>query len=366
MGPTTRHDRTRAPVRGELRDRSRAFWARRSVRPLTSGIAPDRAFGRARGKQQERDTPREGAPSTRRSGALARETSGSRLGVADRNGSGCMSKGPSRTTRRGRLSGTRPSFTARGIAHVRARLNRPLAVTGDPHAGALLAKELGMPLPLQPFGTFVSYVRGRTQFFDSQVVDAVGAAPGQVVIIGAGYDDRALRFRTPDIRFIEVDHPATQDDKRRRLARLGVDVTNIVFVPVDFEADTVNTKVDQVLDPTLATTIICEGVLPYLTRPSVDTLLRSLSRCAGSPVRLAVDLPVMPESWAGRATFTTFRIYAAAAGERVRTVLRRGEVSPLLEGAGWKERRRVSGKELGMSASRSETMFVVADATRAE
>src|SRR5687768_9993771 len=116
-----------------------------------------------------------------------------------------MSRGQRKTGGK-HLSDTRPSFTARGIAHVRARLNRPSAVTGDPDAGALLAQDLGMSLPLQLYGPFVSYVRGRTRFFDSQVADALGSAPGQVVIVGAGYDDRALRFRTPDIRFIEVDH----------------------------------------------------------------------------------------------------------------------------------------------------------------
>jgi len=34
------------------------------------------------------------------------------------------------------------------------------------------------------------------------------------VILGAGYDDRALRFRSPGVRFFELDHPDTQADKR--------------------------------------------------------------------------------------------------------------------------------------------------------
>ena len=260
------------------------------------------------------------------------------------------------------MSAPRPSFTARGIAHVRARLNRPSAATGDPGVGALLAQDLGRPLPLHLARFFVSYVRGRTQFFDEQVADAVGSAPGQVVIVGAGYDDRALRFRTSGIRFIEVDHPVTQEDKRRRLGRLGVDVSGIEFVSVDFEAETVNTMLEGVLDPAHPTTLICEGVLPYLTRPTVETLLQSLSRCAGSPLQLAVDLPTVSESLAGRASFAAFRIYAAAAGERVRTALRRSEVPGLIQQAGWTARRYVTGKELGMSAARAETLFVVADA----
>src|SRR3954451_5426825 len=41
-----------------------------------------------------------------------------------------------------------------------------------------------------------------------------------VIVPRAGYDCRALRFRTPGVRFFEVDHPATRHDKRARLARL--------------------------------------------------------------------------------------------------------------------------------------------------
>ena len=40
-----------------------------------------------------------------------------------------------------------------------------------------------------------------------------GASPtefGQVVLVASGYDCRALRFRTPGVRFIELDHPDTQ------------------------------------------------------------------------------------------------------------------------------------------------------------
>jgi O-methyltransferase involved in polyketide biosynthesis len=62
------------------------------------------------------------------------------------------------------------------------------------------------------------------------VVDAIDRGVKQVVILGAGYDGRALRFRTPGVRFFEVDHPATQIDKLRRLAALGVSVAGISFV----------------------------------------------------------------------------------------------------------------------------------------
>ena len=68
----------------------------------------------------------------------------------------------------------------------------------------------------------LGFIRARTVFFDDAVLDAIDRGVKQVVILGAGYDGRALRFRTPGVQFFEVDHPATQVDKLRRLAYLGV------------------------------------------------------------------------------------------------------------------------------------------------
>jgi methyltransferase (TIGR00027 family) len=62
---------------------------------------------------------------------------------------------------------------------------------------------------------------------------------GQVVICGAGYDDRALRFRSPRTRFIELDHPATQADKADRLRAVGAGPDGVVLAPADFRDDDV-------------------------------------------------------------------------------------------------------------------------------
>ncbi len=59
------------------------------------------------------------------------------------------------------------------------------------------------------------YLRARTAFFDQAVVDSIDSGVRQVVIGGAGYDGRALRYAKPGVRWFEVDHPSTQADKRR-------------------------------------------------------------------------------------------------------------------------------------------------------
>jgi methyltransferase (TIGR00027 family) len=61
----------------------------------------------------------------------------------------------------------------------------------------------------------------RTRFFDSGLLHACERGVGQVVIVGAGYDGRPLRFRRPGVTFYELDHPATQADKRARLAEVA-------------------------------------------------------------------------------------------------------------------------------------------------
>ena len=52
-----------------------------------------------------------------------------------------------------------------------------------------------------------------------EVARALGRGIEQIVLLGAGYDGRALRFGGGAVRWFEVDLPAPQADKRRRLRR---------------------------------------------------------------------------------------------------------------------------------------------------
>src|SRR4029077_10258151 len=142
-----------------------------------------------------------------------------------------------------RVRADEPSLTARGVALARARLERSASPTGDPESDVALATSLaeGVERPVdlaererRALRRFLSFMEARTLFFDDAVVGAIDRGVNQVVILGAGYDGRALRFRTPAVRFFEVDHPATQADKRRRLDALDIATTGITFVDGDF------------------------------------------------------------------------------------------------------------------------------------
>jgi methyltransferase (TIGR00027 family) len=113
----------------------------------------------------------------------------------------------------GFFSWLRPSRTSQAVALVRAQMPRPSSPEGDPDAQELLCRGMRptSAYRLRP------QILARTRFFDDQVMGAISAGVSQVVICGAGYDDRALRFRSTGVRFFELDHPATQTDKARRL-----------------------------------------------------------------------------------------------------------------------------------------------------
>jgi methyltransferase (TIGR00027 family) len=173
-----------------------------------------------------------------------------------------------------------PSRTGQVVALTRAQLTRPHTPAGDPEAQRRLCR--GM----RPAGTgsLRASLIARTRFFDERVVAALSAGIRQVVILGAGYDDRALRFRSPGVRFFELDHPATQQDKRRRLRAMRGRDHGPVLAAADFRHDDV-TAVLQACghaadQPTL---FLCEGLLVYLDRLACVRLLRAARAANSSP-----------------------------------------------------------------------------------
>ena len=184
-----------------------------------------------------------------------------------------------------------PSRTSQVVALARATMDRPHTAGGDPRAQQRLCAGM-RPAPVP---SLRAHLAARTRFFDEQVLAAIGRGTRQVVILGAGYDDRALRFRSPGVRYTEVDHPATQADKRRRLAALAGG-TGPVLAAADFRAG----DVPAVLagcghDADLDTLFICEGLLVYLEADVITGLLRGLRSRAAPGSVLAASLAVHPD-----------------------------------------------------------------------
>jgi leucine carboxyl methyltransferase len=217
----------------------------------------------------------------------------------------------------------------------------------------------------------------RTRFFDQAVLTALAAGTGQVVICGAGYDDRALRFRTPGVRFFELDQGPTQADKARRLQALDTDLTGLTLITADFRHD----DVAEVLaasghDRDRATLFLCEGLLTGLLTglagagagaglgagagPDADAGLG-----AGAGSRLAASLAIHAEDR------STTEVLAAAnarrrAGETEpwRTILPRDQQIALLAAAGWQADRVFDAADLEDSAPSGRTLLVEASLTK--
>jgi methyltransferase (TIGR00027 family) len=85
-----------------------------------------------------------------------------------------------------------------------------------------------------------------------------------------------------------VDHPATQADKRRRLARIDATSEHISFVPVDLLEGSLDAELARAgHDPAQPSLWVCEGLFPYLPRPTITALcatLRSRSSPGSAPV----------------------------------------------------------------------------------
>ena len=122
----------------------------------------------------------------------------------------------------------------------------------------------------------------RTRFIDDAVRAALSTGIGQSVILGAGYDTRAYRLAGMErAEVLEVDLESVQEDKKRKLrSRFGQLPENVTFVPIDFDAQTLEAVLaGTVFDPSMPAVYVWEGVTQYLSEESVR---RTLAFVGGS------------------------------------------------------------------------------------
>ena len=228
-----------------------------------------------------------------------------------------------------------PSVTAQRVAAQRLTFDRVPAPYGDPAADDTLARDVAAAVSGEP-GRMSDYLRARTWFFDRAVTGALARGCPQAVIGAAGYDGRALRYAKPGVRWFEVDHPVTQQDKRARLQRLGIEAGHIGFVAADFAVDPVAGRlVAAGLAPGRPALFLLEGVAVYLDLPVLRALLGQLRQVAADGSELAISLSVSTNSPERAARRAAFQAAVAAVGEPARSVLEAGDAPALLAAAGW-------------------------------
>lgn len=126
----------------------------------------------------------------------------------------------------------------------------------------------------------LGYAVSRTAFIDETLSAGLRRGAEQVVILGAGYDTRALRTSAIENAVVyEVDHPDTQAFKR---ARLGADLEaireRVRFVGLDFDRQDLGAELRKSgLRPDRPSFVVWEGVTQYLPQQAVEATLRTLA-----------------------------------------------------------------------------------------
>ena len=144
---------------------------------------------------------------------------------------------------------------------------------------------------LGPKGMY-AWVVARTRYVD-EVFERSGPSMAQVLIMGAGYDSRAIRFRDQlqSARVFELDAPKPQADKRRGLALRKLEVPeNLVFVPGDFETESAaECLAGAGFVGGKATLYLLEGLTMYLEPATIDETFRLIGSSAGPGSVLVFD-----------------------------------------------------------------------------
>ncbi len=139
----------------------------------------------------------------------------------------------------------------------------------------------------------IIYMQVRTRVLDDVLLDFVGRGGSQVVLLGAGFDCRALRFTheldSKHATVFEVDHPATQARKREVLRDdVGAKTEYIAW---NFEERDMS-ELGAVLaehghDQRKPTLTIREGVTMYLTDGAIEASVRAMRDYSAPASRIA-------------------------------------------------------------------------------
>jgi methyltransferase (TIGR00027 family) len=183
-------------------------------------------------------------------------------------------------------------------------------------------------------------MRTRSRYIDDYLHECLQSGISQIVILGAGLDSRAYRKETIDAgaRVFEVDHPASQAYKIKRVKDVvGRTPRGVVYVPIDFNQETLDKLFDFGLDPSLRSLYIWEGVTYYLTPEAVDAILAWIRANAAPKSTLIFDHMYKSALTGGnqRREMKRARRYRLLTGEGLIYAIERGHIGALLESRGF-------------------------------
>jgi methyltransferase (TIGR00027 family) len=247
---------------------------------------------------------------------------------------------------------------------VRTALWRALHVLEDP-APHVFEDVIGLELiapdadwrqrgDMHPQGTSAgrASIVARARFIEDLIEEQVSQGLTQYVLLGAGLDTFAERKPelASQLLVFEVEQPATQAWKQRRLAELGYETPAwLHFVPVNFEAGM--SWWDELkkagFDPSQPAVVVSTGVSMYLTKDANAATLRQLASLApGSTLAMTFLIPIEMLSVEIQPFLEMSQRGAAAAGTPFLSFYAPDDIVEVAKAAGFKAARCVSGDML--------------------
>jgi methyltransferase (TIGR00027 family) len=238
-----------------------------------------------------------------------------------------------------------PSRTALGAAGYRAahQLLEGGKVFSDPLARTILgdgADAIIAGLSASPAQQGIRiFMAARSRFAEDCLGVTVSRGVRQAVVLGAGLDTFALRnpYSNLGLRVFEVDHPATQAWKRKRLSEVGLAIpTSLTFAAIDFDSDDLGRGLrDAGFDPNRPAFFIWLGVVPYLGRAAIAATLRYIASIPESVVVFDYSEPLENYPPERQAQMAELGAYTAEIGEPWLSHFDPDEIAQELHGYGF-------------------------------
>ena len=130
------------------------------------------------------------------------------------------------------------------------------------------------------------YVIVRTKYIDAVFKQALVEQFDQILIFGAGFDTRALRFQDAmgNTNVFELDVPLTQQAKIGQYEKRHLAIPeNLTFIAIDFDKESLSTKLNEAgFSKNQRSLFILEGLVMYLQPESVDETFRIIRDYSGN------------------------------------------------------------------------------------
>jgi methyltransferase (TIGR00027 family) len=137
---------------------------------------------------------------------------------------------------------------------------------------------------ITPKGIY-EYTIARTRYIDAIFKEVLAEGFDQILIFGAGFDTRALRFQTEagDTKISELDVPITQKAKLDQYAKRGLSIpANVEFISINFDKESLSERLEEAgFGRGGRSLFVLEGLLMYLQSESVNETFKVIEEFVG-------------------------------------------------------------------------------------